>query len=92
MMRNLILRKSRFILQDDTGIPYRFFRDDNWKVTLYGRYADPIKEFSGVKQPDLMAAYKANDTIRNLPFNLGYHWREKTDILMLIQRKESFSD
>jgi hypothetical protein len=91
-MRNLLLRKSLFILQDDTGIPYRFFRGNNWEVMLYGRYSNPIKEFHGVKQPDLMAVYKANNAIGNLPFDLGYHWREKTDILMLIQRKEAFSN
>ena len=86
MIRNLILNKCQFILQDDTGIPFRYFKDNNWEVKLYGKYAKPIKLFSGVEQPDLEKAYKANN-IEKLPFNLGYHGRKNTYALMFIQRK-----
>jgi hypothetical protein len=86
MIRNLILNKSQFILQDDTGIPYRFFKGINWEVKFYGHYTKPVKDFSGVEQPDLANAYKAGN-IEKLPFDLGYHWRENADALMLIQRK-----
>jgi hypothetical protein len=88
-MRNLILNKSQFILQDDTGIPYKYLENINWEVTLYGHYTQPIKVFAGVQQPDLMEAYKKGVNVRKLPFDLGYHWRKNTDSLMLVQRNEA---
>jgi hypothetical protein len=85
-IRNLILAKSRSILEDDTGIPYRFFKPDSWNVRLFGTYAKPVKDFRGVDQPDLEAAFKKN-TAEPLPFDLGYHWKTNLDLLMLAQRK-----
>lgn len=74
--KDLILSKSKTILEDDTGIPYKYLTKDKWDVTLYGVYDKPVKDFSGVFQTDLQKAYQ--DTITNkprkLPFSLGYHW------------------
>jgi hypothetical protein len=86
-IRELILRKGRYILEDDTGVPYRFFKQPEWSVKLYGRYAKPVKDFRGVDQPDLDAAYKADKTIKTLTFDLGYHWTQKTDALILAKRE-----
>jgi hypothetical protein len=73
--KDVILNKSVVILEDDTGIPYKYLTKDKWDVTLYGVYEKPVKDFSGVFQEDLLNAYQ--DTInkpRKLPFSLGYHW------------------
>lgn len=74
--RNLILSKSKTILEDDTGIPYKYLPNDKWDVTLYGIYDTPVSDFSGVFQTDLLKAYQ--DTLvkktKKLPFSLGYHW------------------
>jgi hypothetical protein len=88
-IRNLILDQSRFVLEDDTGIPYRHFKPETWQARLYGEYIKPVKDFSGVEQMDLKAAYAdpASD-LRKLPFHLGYHWgTNKDSILYFLRRK-----
>ncbi len=87
-IRNLILAKSRFILQDDTGVPYRFFKNTDWLVTLYGHYGKPVEDFKGVDQPDLRAAYEDPSRIRPLPFSLGYHWGSHLNSFLLAKRIE----
>ncbi len=86
-IRQLLLLKSDFILQDDTGIPYRHFKSEDWEIQLYGRYAKPVKDFSGVEQPDLKAAYEDKTRVKPLPFHLGYHWGTNLDCLILFKRK-----
>lgn len=74
--KDVILTKSKTILEDDTGIPYKYFTKDKWDVTLYGVYDKPVKDFSGVFQDDLQKAYQDTSVNkpRKLPFSLGYHW------------------
>ncbi len=73
MMRNLALDHSLSIIQDDTGIPYRFL-SEKYDVTLYGAYQHPSREFDvHCYQHDLEALYAANDgSVKPLPFRLGY--------------------
>jgi len=85
-IRNMILAKSRIILQDDTGIPYRYFKPDAWEVSLYGKYGKPVEDFKGVDQPDLKAAYEDKSRVKPIPFYLGYHWGSHLDSLLLIKR------
>jgi hypothetical protein len=87
-IRDIVLEKSRFVLEDDTGIPYKMFKAGDWNVRLYGEYAKPIKDFSGVDQPDLKKAYGPSaEAAARLPFHLGYHSRDTHDALLLIERK-----
>jgi hypothetical protein len=85
--RDVILNKSKTILEDDTGIPYKYFPGDKWYVSLYGVYVNPVSDFSGVFQTDLLQAYK--DTIlrkpKKLPFSLGYHWGSSKQNLIKAQ-------
>ena len=86
-VRDLILDRSRFILQDDTGIPYRHFSPAKWDIRLYGDYVDPISDFSGVDQPDLKAAYADPAVVKPLPFHLGYHWGSNKGSLLYLVKK-----
>jgi len=86
-LRQLLLNKSNFILEDDTGIPYKFFLHGEWDIQLYGRYRKPVKDFTGVEQPDLKAAFKDKAKVKPLPFHLGYHWGTNLDCLILFKRK-----
>lgn len=74
-IRALTLQVSASIFQDDTGVPYRDLDPADWDILLFGRYTQPIKDFSGVFQPDLNQAYltKAH-RVAELPFEMGYHW------------------
>ncbi len=88
-MRKLVLEKSRFLVQDDTGIPFRYFTEKEWKVELYGVYLLPVEDFSrNFYQKDLAAAYADSSHYRgSLPFSLGYHWMTKGQNQMVITRK-----
>lgn len=81
-IRDLCLKKSKYILQDDTGIPYKHFLT-GWKLNVWGVYEMPIRDFSGVFQSDLDAYYKADSTVKPLPFNMGYHYNNSKQNLML---------
>jgi hypothetical protein len=58
--RNMILAAADYVVQDDTGIPYRFLHQAPWQVRLYGRYNKPIKSLRYGYQADLEGAYKEN--------------------------------
>jgi hypothetical protein len=87
MIRTLMLEKCDYIIQDDTGIPYRFFDKNKWEIQLYGKYVKPVKDFSGVEQLDLRRAYENDTTVKALPFSLGYHWGTQNQNLMKFARK-----
>ncbi|MGB8960043.1 MAG: hypothetical protein WCC00_13620, partial [Candidatus Aminicenantales bacterium] len=86
-VRRFILDRSLFVLQDDTAVPYRFFKDGGWQVRLFGRYATPVKDFTNVEQPDLRKAYEDGaSSVSPLPFHFGYRWRTQIDNLLLAKR------
>jgi len=86
VIRDIILKKSNHILQDDTGIAYRFYKQNEWQFVLYGKYAKPVKDFAGVDQVDLKKAYADSTKIKPLPFSLGYHWGTKDQNLMFASK------
>jgi hypothetical protein len=85
--RNMILATADFVIQDDTGIPYRFLNQSPWHVRFYGEYNKPI--IKGLRygyQADLKAAYKAQPDLPELTFPFGYHWRGKKSGLLVANR------
>lgn len=86
IIRNFVFKKSRSILQDDSGIAYRFFDKNIWDIHLYGKYARPGKEFSWINETDLAKAY-ADPSIKPVPFTLGYNWRTQAINLLYAVRK-----
>lgn len=88
IIRNLILDKSDYILQDDSGMPFASFKSDIWDITLYGRYAGPIGLFSSRYQADFAAAYSGGKyPVKPLPFGIGYQYQKGNSNLMLAKKK-----
>ena len=81
--REMVLASADILIQDDTGVPYRFINHTPWQVHLYGRYAKPIKALAYGYQPDLEAAYQKVQDTPPLPFPFGYHWRTQKSGLMV---------
>ena len=81
--RKTLLEVSELVVQDDTGIPYRFLRERGFDVRLFGRYARPIRDFNYGYQKDLAAAYQQVGNVSILPFPFGYHWQEGRSGLMV---------
>ncbi len=85
-VRSVILDRSAYVLQDDSGIPFRFFPSQSWSTRLYGSYTAPITLFDNWRQADLQTAY-GSPGVRTLPFGIGYRHRPGTSNLMLSVRK-----
>jgi hypothetical protein len=75
-VRDVLLKRSRVILQDDSGIPLRFLPAPAWTVTFYGKYSKPVKDFNYGYQADMEKAYASDPHIKPLPFSFGYHWSD----------------
>ncbi len=88
-LRSCLLRHSRVILQDDSGVPFRYLPRADWDVALFGQYARPVKDFNYGFQPDLEAAYARPGAARPLLFSFGYHWQAGSSGVMLAKRKAS---
>jgi len=71
-VKDFILSRSSFIIQDDSGIPYSAFKTEQWNMKFYGVYIPqyPITDAVIYKQEDLMKCYKGGGL--PLPFNFGY--------------------
>jgi hypothetical protein len=86
MIRNVVFDKSKSILQDDSGIAYRYFEKTKWDIHLYGSYTRPGSEFSWINETDLAKAY-TDTLIKPVPFTLGYNWRTQHINLLYAVRK-----
>jgi hypothetical protein len=92
-VRRTVLRRSRYILQDDSGIAMKYFQKGAWQFNYYGTYRRPINLFAKQYQPELTAAYR--DTVNKpkpLPFGTGYNWRQTDSNLLLAKRLVPLAD
>ncbi len=86
VIRESVLEHSASILQDDSGIPYKFFQPDAWDVQLYGEYDQPYGSFRFMQQPLLQKAFSESD-VKPLPLRLGYGYSKIPSNLLLARRR-----
>lgn len=86
LVRQFLLDKSQTIVQDDTGIPVRFFKQEDWQLKPFGAYLGPIEIFKGMYQPQLQQLYRQSKAPK-LEFGIGYRWRGHDSNLLLAIRK-----
>jgi len=70
-VRNIILANSFTVMQDDTGIPFRFYDQNKWNIRFYGVYTQPIALFGTRGQADLRAAVAGKE--KPIKFRYGYN-------------------
>jgi len=85
--RQFVLDQSRYILQEDSGIPFRYFDPSVWTLQFYGTYTEPISIFRKDYQEDLAGIYAAGSGIKPLPFGIGYHYKVNTANLLFPTKK-----
>ena len=85
--RRFVLDQSRYVLQEDSGIPFRYFDPSVWTLQFYGTYSGPISTFKYDYQADLAKIYKTGRDIKPLPFGIGYHFQVDTANLLFATRK-----
>lgn len=88
-LRRYILDKSNLVLQDDTGVPYSYFRNPAWQVRLYGEYSAPVKPFKRLFQKDLATAFRDPSNVRPLGFSLGYGAGRRPSSMILAVRAQA---
>ncbi len=85
-VRKAILDVTDFLVQDDTGIPYKILVQGGWDISLFGRYAPPVRDFgTWGYQRDLEAAFAATKP-GALPFTFGYHWADGKSSMIVARR------
>jgi hypothetical protein len=88
--RQFILDQSRYIVQEDSGIPLKYFEPSLWSLRFHGNYVRPISAFSRNYQEPLASIYKADKKtkkIKPLPFGFGYYFKPGEANLMFADRK-----
>jgi len=69
-IRDIVLTQTKYLIQDDSGVPYRFFNEKKWNCNYYGSYSSPISVFSQFYQEDYKEVFNANK--KPLDFRFGY--------------------
>jgi hypothetical protein len=85
-IRNGILDDSSAVVEDDSGIPFRYFKPSLWEVVPYGNYTGPIPLFKEHFQPDL-TAYYAQTPHSPLSFGSGYKFVSSISSLLVAKKK-----
>ena len=74
VVRDFLLNIGATVVQDDTGVPHRYFEERGWQVLPFGRYVGPIRVFRGYHQAKLKTLFEKADA-PPIDFGIGYRWR-----------------
>jgi hypothetical protein len=88
LFRERVLTTTSAVVQDDSGIPFRYFAAPDWQVQLYGHYVKPIRLFHWLRQPDLTAAFQ-QPGVRTIEFQIGYGFGRAPTNLLVARRVTS---
>ncbi len=91
IMRDLILKQSETIIQDDTGIPFSVLKTSGFNTKLFGNYSRTINVFKNYFQNDLAQALE-NERTDSLSFKLGYNsWKGQMVLMLSIAGEKKIS-
>lgn len=82
-VKELILSRSSYLLQNDSGLPLEAFDSEQWSLQFYGNYTQPIDLFQNKYQPELWNIYHSQENIQPLTFSIGYQSEVESSNLML---------
>jgi hypothetical protein len=85
-VRSFLLNDSVTVLEDDSGIPVKYFSLDKWTLRFFGGYTEPINLFKNYYQPELRQYYE-NSSPKPLTFSFGYQWNRHNSTLILAVKK-----
>ena len=87
LIRGQVLEQASAVVQDDSGIPFRFYDPGAWQVKVYGHYEQPYGNFRGYKQEDLRQSYLDSQQVGELPFSIGYGFGRMKSNLLVARKK-----
>lgn len=82
-VRKFLLEESRAVLQDDSGIPLRYFATGTWRVAFFGSYTGTLDIFNKYVQSDLLETYRGAGPVFPIEFGTGYKWQQGESNLMI---------
>ena len=83
-IRSYIVDHSDVVVEDDLGVPVRFFKPDEWQLMAFGNYVAPLGIFPHTYQPMLHDLYRKRTAA--LDFGIGYRWRpSELNVLLAIR-------
>lgn len=85
-IRGHVLNISDWIMQDDSGIPFKYYSEHVWDLSFYGAYRGPIQLFAESYQNDLNEAFLKG--AKPLPFGIGYRYNAGDSNLMTVVKKK----
>ena len=86
-MRELIVSHSDAVVEDDSGVPVKYFMNPEWTLRLFGSYSKPISMFAKHYQADLDSLYQTRGAL-NLKFGLGYNYKDKNSNFLVARRNK----
>jgi hypothetical protein len=84
-VRTFLIDHAATVVQDDSGIPVRFFTPPDWRLQPFGRYVGPIPVFAGQYQRALSELFRKMNPPQ-LEFGVGYRWRPHESNILLASR------
>lgn len=81
--RKYLLEHSASILQDDSGIPFKFLSTPAFRLVYFGKYTPSRKVFKDHFQEDMKKAFDNAHTLE-LPFSTGYKHVEGSNLLLAL--------
>lgn len=82
IIKDLIISNSYSIMQDDTGVPYKFYDQSKWNIRHYGAYTQPITVFASRLQPDLKSAVAGKEK----PLNFRYGYNTPPNLMVSVRK------
>jgi len=90
-VREFLLANSAAVVQDDSGVPVRYFAPEQWQLHPFGNYIGPISIFSNQYQPKLREVFQRGRA-RPIDFGVGYRWRvRESNLLVAVKSKKAAS-
>ena len=86
-MRDIILKNSHKILQDDTGVPLKSIDTTRFDLQMWGTYSKTIKDLSWGYQSELKKALENSGNNKSLPFRISYNGNYGEGMMMYMRRK-----
>jgi hypothetical protein len=86
-LRESLVNRSRFLVQDDSGIPVHYLNKTDWTVQLFGKYRPPIGQFEKYFQPEL-ASMQQPDKFKAYSFGTGYLGQVGGSHFLLAKRRD----
>jgi hypothetical protein len=82
IIRDLIIANAYSIMQDDTGVPFKFYEQSKWNIRHYGSYTSPIPLFATRFQPDLKLAVSGKE----IPIRFKYGYNNPPNLMVSIRK------